>query len=502
MIGGWDTDKIGAVTSETNPETPTLLIAVQDEAVRERLRALLEASNLPHEILNPSADPLEGPPHTGADLIVVRRSRSEKEDYRLVDAYTNEDSAPGLVVLTEQDGDAERARLIAAGASSVLQASDSNEELREGLEAIVEAEQDVAPHGGLEDGIEPAARMSDFASRSTIMRRFVDLVSRIVDTDSSLLITGETGVGKERLAQAIHNGGPRKDRPFVSLNCGAIPELLLESELFGHEAGAFTGAGGRKKGRFEQANGGTIFLDEIGEMPPHLQVNLLTVLQRRQVQRVGSEDIVPVNVRVMAATNRDVVDEVANGSFREDLYYRLSVVPLCIPSLRERPEDIPDLVGKFIHHFREALGRPKVESISNEAIEAMMLYEWPGNIRELINTVEHAVVLCQSSRISIGDLPETIIGSREDDPLPVNGCTAGKPPIVRDEWLNLPLREARRRVELAYEREYLEALLKKTCGVVGKTAELAGIAPRSLYDKMQRHGLRKEDYRQLRVKPS
>jgi DNA-binding NtrC family response regulator len=211
---------------------------------------------------------------------------------------------------------------------------------------------------------------------------------------------------------------------------------------------------------------------------------------------VGSEESVPVNVRVMAATNRDVVDEVNNGSFREDLYYRLNVVPLCIPSLRERPEDIPDLAGKFIHHFRETLGRPMVESISDEAIEALMAYDWPGNIRELINTVEHAVVLCQSSRILIEDLPEAIVGYRRDDLLPVSRRVATKAQIVRDEWLDLPLREARRRVELAYEREYLEALLKKTCGVVGKTARLAGIGPRSLYDKMQRHGLRKEDYRQ------
>ncbi|MBL6720362.1 MAG: sigma 54-interacting transcriptional regulator [Planctomycetes bacterium] len=216
---------------------------------------------------------------------------------------------------------------------------------------------------------EPA--LVDFASRSPRMRRFLRLVNRVVDTDSSLLLTGETGVGKERLAQAIHNEGARASGPFVSVNCGAIPESLLESELFGHQPGAFTGAERLKRGRFELAERGTIFLDEIGEMPLHLQVNLLSVLQRRRVQRVGGEELIGIDVRVMAATNRDLEALVRKGRFREDLYYRLNVVTLEVPPLRERSEDIPDMVGMFIGHLRTSLGRQEVDGITPAALEAL-----------------------------------------------------------------------------------------------------------------------------------
>ena len=340
---------------------------MQDEEVRGRLQALLDSAELDLEVLEPETDPLTEPPDAQADLVVVRRSEVRQEDLRLVNAYTDRESGPGLVILREEDKDAERARLMAAGASGVLETASTNRELRENLEALAEVEVRGGTHGPHAAGEEPQPRLADFLSRSPGMQRFLDLVRRVADTDSSLLITGETGVGKERLAQAIHNEGPRSEGPFVSVNCGALPEQLLESELFGHEAGAFTGASARRKGRFELADGGTIFLDEIGEMPSHLQVALLTVLQRRRVRRVGGEDTVRADVRVMAATNREVVDEVKKGRFREDLYYRLNVVSLDIPALRERPEDIPDLAGRFISHFRDALGRPKVESISGRS---------------------------------------------------------------------------------------------------------------------------------------
>jgi DNA-binding NtrC family response regulator len=341
-------------------------------------------------------------------------------------------------------------------------------------------------------------RLGDFHSRSPRMRRFLDLVDRVVETDSSLLITGETGVGKERLAQAIHNEGARRNGPFVSVNCGAIPEALLESELFGHEVGAFTGAERQKKGRFELALGGTIFLDEIGEMPLHLQVNLLSVLQRHRLQRVGSEELLEIDARVMAATNRDIVEEVKNGRFREDLYYRLNVVTLEIPPLRERAEDIPDMVGAFIRHFRGATGRDQVDDISNEALDALTAYSWPGNVRQLVNAVEHAIVVCRGSQITPENLPDAIS--------PAAASVAGHQPrsgeFVRsttpavDRWIDQPLRVARRAVGREFERAYLEALLARTKGRVGLTAKLAGITPRSLYDKLKQHGLRKDDYRQ------
>jgi DNA-binding NtrC family response regulator len=484
------------VASDPARRKPKVLVAIQDPEVRRRLQDLLDSAAVDLEVLEPEVDPLQEPPNRAADLLVVRRSEVRQQDLRLVDAYSNDESKPGLVILREKGGDADRARLMAAGATGVLETVHTNRELRENLEALAAVEFQGGSHGPQSAGGDPEPRLADFLSRSPRMQRFLDLVQRVVDTDSSLLITGETGVGKERLARAIHNEGAREKEPFVSVNCGAIPEQLLESELFGHEVGAFTGANRKRKGRFEQATGGTIFLDEIGEMPSHLQVNLLTVLQRRKVQRVGSEDTVRVDVRVMAATNRDVTEDVKTGRFREDLYYRLNVVSLGIPAVRERTEDIPDLAGRFISYFRDALGRPEVGSISDEALEAMMGYEWPGNVRELVNAVEHAVVLCRTSQITLEDLPDRVVGrvsgvqETRTEPTGTESRTA-----VRDDWLALPLREARRRVGIDFERSYIDALLAKACGKIGETAELAGITPRSLYDKMKRHGLRKEDYR-------
>jgi len=479
------------VASGSAGSRPKVLVAIQDENVRRRLRVLLDSADLQLEVVDPANDPLLDPPERVVDLLVVRRSEVRPQDLRLVDAYTNEASNPGLVVLRDHGGDADRARLMAAGASGVLETAHTNRELRASLEALAGAEGDRASRGPRSGGADPRPRLADFLTRSASMRRFLDLVQRVVDTDSSLLITGETGVGKERLAEAIHNEGPRREGPFVSVNCGAIPESLLESELFGHEAGAFTGANRRKKGRFELADGGTIFLDEIGEMPRHLQVTLLTVLQRRSVRRVGSETTVRVDVRVMAATNRDVVGEIESGRFREDLYYRLNVVSLNVPALRDRPEDIPDLVGRFIRHFRDVLGRRGVESISDEALEALLAFDWPGNVRELANALEHAVVLCRNSRITLDDLPERVLGRNPASGSPRREELAEEVP----PWIELPLREARRRVGLEFERRYLEALLSRTGGKVGETAELAGITPRSLYGKMQRHGLKKEAFR-------
>jgi DNA-binding NtrC family response regulator len=342
-------------------------------------------------------------------------------------------------------------------------------------------------------------RLEDFRSRSESMRSFLDLVHRVVDTDSSLLITGETGVGKEWLAMAIHSEGGRREKPFISVNCGAIPEQLLESELFGHEAGAFTGAERKRRGRFEAAHGGTIFLDEIGEMPVHLQVNLLTVLQRHRVQPVGSEETIPIDVRVMAATNRDLAREMKAGRFREDLFYRLNVVSLEVPSLRDRREDIADLVGGFISHFRGALGRRQVEGISDEALSVVLDWHWPGNVRELVNAIEHALVVCRTDCIQVEDLPRTL---READPLRsdapelrIEGESKKRGAAAFFDLFGLPLGKARKEASERFERMYLERLLREAGGRIGETAARAQITPRALHGRMKILGLRKEDYR-------
>lgn len=475
------------------------VIIVDGEHLRERVRDLLghASEDFSIRLVDEGRDPLGSPEQTPAQVLIVGRSEFPRADLARIDGYTSEEHNPELVVVADGADAIDRTRLLSAGVNSVVDAVGPADELREAVEAIVRGEGGAPGDPSAARGeAEPA--LMDFASRSPRMRRFLRLVNRVIDTDSSLLLTGETGVGKERLAQAIHNEGARASGPFVSVNCGAIPESLLESELFGHQPGAFTGAERLKRGRFELAERGTIFLDEIGEMPLHLQVSLLSVLQRRRVQRVGGEELIGIDVRVVAATNRDLEDLVRKGRFREDLYYRLNVVNLEVPPLRERSEDIPDMVGKFIGHLRTSLGRQEVDGITREALEALRSYEWPGNVRQLVNAVERALVLCSGREIGLEDLPDSIRSRFPDReaaeprrPAPLEGEGQSS-----NDVLGLrPLREERKEVLESFEREYLVRLLRSTRGRVGQAALRAGITPRSLYDKLRRHGLRKEQFR-------
>jgi DNA-binding NtrC family response regulator len=333
--------------------------------------------------------------------------------------------------------------------------------------------------------------LSDFVSRSPAIQSFMHTAHRLARSDSSVLILGETGVGKERLAQALHSEGPRSAAPFVPVNCGALPESLIESELFGHEEGAFTGASRARRGYFELAHKGTLFLDEIAETPLHLQVKLLRAIETRTIQRVGAERPLQVDVRVMAATNRDLDAEVAARRFRSDLYYRLAVVTLSIPPLRERREDIPELIDTYIQRFRIHLGR-EVAGCSPEAVDALVRYDWPGNVRELINVIERAVLLCSGNRIEVQDLPQGLSArggpNALEDPLAPELSTP-------EAWIEKPLRAVKEALIASVERRYVAELLKATRGRIGETAKLAGLNERALYALMRRHGLRKEDFK-------
>jgi transcriptional regulator with GAF, ATPase, and Fis domain len=256
---------------------------------------------------------------------------------------------------------------------------------------------------------------------SPVFTKLFRIIEKVAKTDSTVMVRGETGTGKELIARAIHLASPRRDKPLVPVNCGAIPEELLETELFGHEKGAFTGAIKDRIGRFEMAHGGTIFLDEIGDMSPKLQVKLLRVLQEHEFQRVGGDKIIPIDIRVITATHVDLNKAVEEGRFREDLYYRLNVIPLTVPSLRERSGDIPLLVNHFLKRLRETKGAT-VHKVSPEAMRLLVLHDWPGNVRELENLMERMVILAEGDTITVADLPQKI---KKLDPAASDPMTPG-----------------------------------------------------------------------------
>ena len=322
--------------------------------------------------------------------------------------------------------------------------------------------------------LERAAGFEELVGSSPAMHQVFAMVDQVAPTDATVLLRGETGTGKELVARALHRRSPRRDRLFVAVNCTAVPHELMESEFFGHEKGAFTGAVARRVGRFEQADGSTLFLDEVGDLDLAVQAKLLRVLQEQEITRVGARDAVRVDVRIVAATNRDLEAAVREGRFRDDLYYRLNVIPIRLPPLREKPQDLPALLEHFLGSFSARYGRP-VPPSPPEAMAALQGYAWPGNVRELRNLCERAVLMGWSGVLSM-------VGAARSEEVALVDPT-------------LPLLEARQRLVERFEREYLTRLLRLHRGRVGEVARAAGIAERNLYEKMKTYGLSRDDYR-------
>ncbi len=313
-------------------------------------------------------------------------------------------------------------------------------------------------------------RFENIIGTSQKMQEIYNLIAKIADTDSTILIQGESGTGKELVARALHFNSSRQHQPFVAINCSALPENLLESELFGHKKGAFTGAVQDKVGLFEEAQLGTIFLDEINSMPPLLQTKLLRVLQERQLRRVGDTKTTPINVRVLAATNESLLEKTKTGGFREDLYYRLAVIPLEMPALHERTEDIPLLVNHFLQkNAAQTATEPK--KIDPKAIEVLSLYRWPGNVRELENAIERACALCDEGMIRTGDLPPQVVRNASN---PESGGAGGLPVGKKlDEFIG------------QQEQRYIEDTIKFNGGSRDKAAKMLGISIATLYRKIE-----------------
>ncbi len=472
----------GESEAEHGAAERTILVVDDDESLREFLEILLQKEGyrvvaassgeealecLEKEDVSLVISDIRMPGMDGVSLLRAIKSRRPDMPVVLITAFASMDSAVDAMK---------------EGAWDYLTKPFRIEELREILERALEAADSAtaveSPEKGREAG-EKIHRLDEMVARSPAMLKLFQLIPRIASTSSSVLITGETGTGKELAARAIHNLGPRRDKPFVVVNCGGIPENLLESELFGYTKGAFTGASHEKKGLFEIAHTGTIFLDEIGELPMLLQVKLLRVAQQKAFTPVGGTRPVNVDVRIIAATNRDLEKEVMEGNFREDLYYRLNVIQVKMPALRERPEDIPLLVQYFLDKYSREQGK-KMQGISSFAIEALMQYQFPGNVRELENIIERSVALSTSSLL----LPESLSlarfkeGKKEEEKadsiLPPRIPPEG---MVLDDLLN------------SIEKSYIKAALERTGGNKTEAAALLGMNFRSFRYRISKYGI-------------
>ncbi|MBI2197352.1 MAG: sigma-54-dependent Fis family transcriptional regulator [Candidatus Rokubacteria bacterium] len=391
------------------------------------------------------------PDLSGLDLLQRLRAVTPEAAVIVMTAYGTIETAVGA---------------IKAGATDYLSKPINLDELLHRIERVRERQRLLGENLELRAALEERHRVEGIIGDSGRMQEVLSLVRRVAPSDATVLIRGESGTGKELIARAIHHASPRAGGPLVAVNCAALPEGLLESELFGHEKGAFTGAAASRKGRFELADGGSIFLDEIGDLPLHLQVKLLRVLQERQFERVGGTRTIPVNVRVLAATHRNLEALVREGRFRDDLYYRINVVTLLLPPLRERREDLPPLIEHFLTRFAGKNGKT-IRGLTREARDALLRYDYPGNVRELENLIERAVVLTRDEVIGKSDLPLSL-----DEQGPEGEAPAGLVAAVE-----------------GLERRMIRDALSRAGGVQTRAAELLGISERVLRYKLSKYGL-------------
>ncbi len=441
---------------------PAILVVEDDRDMREFIRDILAENGYPVTLAANGEEALARLEQEPLPIIVSDLKMPVMDGRTLLGRISAREALRPFVILITAFGDIDEAvELIDRGAYDYIIKPFRMEQL---LIAVRRAAAELAMRrkiARLERITATAAPRHGLIGRSPAMRRLLHLIGKIAHASGSVLVEGETGTGKEVVARAIHQASARKDKPFVAVNCAAIPEGLLESELFGHVRGAFTDAVTSRSGLFVEADGGTILLDEIGEMDPVVQAKILRVLQERQVRPVGSGRAVPVDARVIAATNRTLREEVEAGRFREDLYYRLNIFRITIPPLRERREDIPLLVGEFLRRHEEA-GRPA--RLGREAMRFFLDYPWPGNIRELENVIERCVFLAEDGRITLQDLPEEMLAA----------CRSGGGfgfDTIR------PLAEM--------EEEYIRHVLKRCDGNKQKAAKLLGINRKTIRRRLQ-----------------
>lgn len=386
-----------------------ILIVEDNESVRNAISCLLRKSKYSVEAVNSGEAALDKLQQRYFDLVISDYKMAQMDGLELLKATKKRWPATQFIIITAFGTISRGVEAMKLGAFDYITKPFYNEELLRIVERLVEKRKSSQQSGDLWREIRSQAEFDSIIARSEKMHELLDLVSRLARKTSTILISGESGTGKELIAKSLHALSNRKDKPFIAINCGAIPQSLQESELFGHVKGAFTGANADKKGLFEAAAGGTVFLDEIAEMAPATQVMLLRCLQEKEIRRVGDSSTRIVDVRLIVATNKNLEDEIAKGKFREDLYYRINVIPLPLPALRRRKEDIPLLVEHFIKKYGDR-DNSRVRKISDRALSMLMNYDWPGNVRELENIIHRGVALAWTEEITPDLLPPTVRG--------------------------------------------------------------------------------------------
>jgi DNA-binding NtrC family response regulator len=442
------------------------ILIVDDEAeVRDALLELVSGWGHLADGAADGQEALKKATLTRPDVVVSDLVMPRLDGIWLLRALRDELQEVPVVFLTGRASIDAAVEAIREGAYDFLEKPVDPQRLRVTLERALEKRATLQEVAVLRRQLKLEGTDRDFIGASGSMRKVFELIRKVAPSKTSVMITGQSGTGKEMVARAIHDLSPRRERPFVAINCGAIPASLLESEIFGHERGAFTGADARRQGCFELADGGTLFLDEIGELSFELQAKFLRVIEEERLRRLGGKTEIAVDVRVICATHRDLKDLIKTKGFREDLYFRLAVFQLHLPPLKERREDIPLLVQHFIEKFSNESNK-RIRGATPEALEALSSYSWPGNIRELRNTVERAMILCEGELIDLGDLPPELSGE------------TGEWPSFKVA-LGQPLREV--------EKEYILASLRKNGGNKARTAEILGISEKTLYNKLNRY---------------
>ena len=463
-----------------------VLVVDDEQSLRKVLAATLQREGYEVTVCVDGEEAIAALERDGADVVVTDLVMPRMDGLTLLRKVIARHPDVPVIVVTAHGRIDSAVEAMKAGAFDFLAKPFDHEELKAIIAKAARQsdynQRNVVPEEPQEGA---ARRYTEIVGRGKQMQELQQVIAKVADAPSTVLIQGESGTGKELVATALHETSSRRDRPFIKINCAAIPRELVEAELFGFEKGAFTGAVQSKPGRFELADGGTLFLDEIGEIPMEMQVKLLRAVQESEFERVGGVKTTRVQVRLVAATSRDLVRETAAGRFREDLYYRLNVVPIHLPPLRERREDIPLLVEHFRQKYNARL-RKSVEKIEDEALACLAAYAWPGNIRELENVLERTILFAEGPRIGVTDLPASLRKQPEGPPTAEAQPSAASGPPG-------PLKEIVKGQVQAIERDLIVRGLEVTGGNVTRTAKLLKISRKSLQMKMKEFGLRGDD---------